>query len=65
MFFKIVDKFKVNVDELIVVEGETCDEGIEVLDKIAENWYFVFLANQVYRKRKQFFLYFVRLDALE
>ena len=64
MFFEVVDKFEVDGDVLIVVEGERTDELIEILDKVAEDGDLVFLGDQVNGIEQQFFLKLIVLSTL-
>ena len=41
MLFKVIDEFEIKGDVLVMTESERTDETVKVLDKIAENWYFV------------------------
>ena len=40
MSFKIVDELDVDLDVLVVAEGELVDEGVEVLHEVTEDGQF-------------------------
>lgn len=46
MLFEVVDEFEVDLDVLIVIEGEFCEKGVEVFDEVAEDGDLGFLLDE-------------------